>query len=387
MRLNRYLASTLFAGLFVTASFLSPAMGQEQALQPQGAWAITKIDKSTQGGNSYCTLSRKYDNGVVLSLGRNQAEEYSLAIDFQKQVFTKDKSLKINLQPGPGQIRAYDLMPASEKAVVVRLGWDAGFFGALNKSQQMKVKIADKNYAFAMPEIAKGQDDLEECMEGLQAAAKGSKDGDKTAASNNKDVLNADPKASKEFDAAKSDEKLAVAPAPKDASVKAEEESMPKAGAVAKNDEDAPKRRNFASKSSAEDDAKVAAPKEEKVAELPRRESGDAAIAVDVHDAALVDHQDVAGMAALHGLQRAQHRRFLRLADRDELERRRRADDLGATVPERVDAERLPVVAITAHGELHRPERTLGAGFRAHVRKPIDPWELCRVLVSVTRRS
>jgi CheY-like chemotaxis protein len=50
-------------------------------------------------------------------------------------------------------------------------------------------------------------------------------------------------------------------------------------------------------------------------------------------------------------------------------------------------AERLPVVAITAHGELHRPERTLGAGFRAHVRKPIDPWELCRVLVSVTRRS
>jgi CheY-like chemotaxis protein len=49
--------------------------------------------------------------------------------------------------------------------------------------------------------------------------------------------------------------------------------------------------------------------------------------------------------------------------------------------------ERLPVVAITAHGELHRPERTLDAGFQAHVRKPIDPWELCRVLVSVTRRE
>ena len=47
----------------------------------------------------------------------------------------------------------------------------------------------------------------------------------------------------------------------------------------------------------------------------------------------------------------------------------------------------IPVVAITAHGERHRPERTLDAGFQAHVRKPIDPWELCRVLVSVTRRD
>ena len=47
----------------------------------------------------------------------------------------------------------------------------------------------------------------------------------------------------------------------------------------------------------------------------------------------------------------------------------------------------LPVVAITGHTDRHRPERTLDAGFRAHVRKPIDPWELCRVLVSVTRRD
>jgi len=47
----------------------------------------------------------------------------------------------------------------------------------------------------------------------------------------------------------------------------------------------------------------------------------------------------------------------------------------------------IPVVAITAHGDRHRPERTLSAGFQAHVRKPIDPWELCRVLVSVTRRD
>lgn len=205
MRMNKYLTSTLLAGLFATVGLFSPAMGQEQPLEPQGAWAITKIDRSEQGGNSYCTLSRKYTNGVVLSLGRNQTEEFSLAIDFQKSVFEKDKAVKISLQPGPGQIRAYDMMPTSEKAIVVRLGWDTGFFDVLNQSQQMKVKIADQGYSFAMPEIAKGQDELQACMEDLKTAGKKSgQDVQKTAQT--KDVLNAEAmQASNEFSAGKVD--------------------------------------------------------------------------------------------------------------------------------------------------------------------------------------
>jgi CheY-like chemotaxis protein len=51
------------------------------------------------------------------------------------------------------------------------------------------------------------------------------------------------------------------------------------------------------------------------------------------------------------------------------------------------DGERpLPVIAITAHGEMHGPVRTLPAGFQAHVRKPIDPWELCRLVHSLAGR-
>ena len=47
----------------------------------------------------------------------------------------------------------------------------------------------------------------------------------------------------------------------------------------------------------------------------------------------------------------------------------------------------LPVIAVTAHGEQHGPERTLSAGFQMHLRKPLDPWELCRAVSSFTRRS
>ena len=47
----------------------------------------------------------------------------------------------------------------------------------------------------------------------------------------------------------------------------------------------------------------------------------------------------------------------------------------------------IPAVAITAHGEEHGPARTLAAGFQGHIRKPIDPWDLCRALTGIVRRG
>jgi CheY-like chemotaxis protein len=46
----------------------------------------------------------------------------------------------------------------------------------------------------------------------------------------------------------------------------------------------------------------------------------------------------------------------------------------------------VPAVAITAHGQDHGPERTLPAGFQAHLTKPIDPWELCQTISALARR-
>jgi len=47
----------------------------------------------------------------------------------------------------------------------------------------------------------------------------------------------------------------------------------------------------------------------------------------------------------------------------------------------------IPAIALTAHGAAHGPDRTLGAGFQAHLRKPIDPWELCRAVAGLVRRA
>lgn len=50
------------------------------------------------------------------------------------------------------------------------------------------------------------------------------------------------------------------------------------------------------------------------------------------------------------------------------------------------DGGGVPAIAITAHGDEHGPHRTLAAGFHAHLRKPIDPWELCRAVAQAVRR-
>jgi CheY-like chemotaxis protein len=47
----------------------------------------------------------------------------------------------------------------------------------------------------------------------------------------------------------------------------------------------------------------------------------------------------------------------------------------------------VPAIALTAHGGVHGPARTLAAGFQTHLRKPIDPWELCGAVARLVRRA
>lgn len=47
----------------------------------------------------------------------------------------------------------------------------------------------------------------------------------------------------------------------------------------------------------------------------------------------------------------------------------------------------MPAIVITAHGHPHGVDRTLAAGFQAHLRKPVDPWELARMVASYAGRK
>jgi two-component system CheB/CheR fusion protein len=46
----------------------------------------------------------------------------------------------------------------------------------------------------------------------------------------------------------------------------------------------------------------------------------------------------------------------------------------------------VPFLALAAESE-DGPDRTLAAGFQGHLRKPVDPWELCRVVAELARKA
>jgi CheY-like chemotaxis protein len=47
----------------------------------------------------------------------------------------------------------------------------------------------------------------------------------------------------------------------------------------------------------------------------------------------------------------------------------------------------VPAVAVTAFGHPHGVDRTLAAGFQAHLRKPVDAWELARTIAALAGRK
>jgi CheY-like chemotaxis protein len=48
--------------------------------------------------------------------------------------------------------------------------------------------------------------------------------------------------------------------------------------------------------------------------------------------------------------------------------------------------QKLPAIAVTGRTRLHDRGRAVAAGFQAYLTKPVDPWELCRVIAEVTGR-
>ena len=138
------------------------------SLSPTSGWAVNRITDAAGASGPYCALAREYENGTVVSLGRNTDGEYSLAVDFQKDRFDTGRAYSIMVQPAPGQARAFELAAATNRAMVVRLGRDSGFFQALQSSQNLKVDISGTAYTFSMPDIARGESDLQACVGSLQ---------------------------------------------------------------------------------------------------------------------------------------------------------------------------------------------------------------------------
>lgn len=163
------LSTIALSAILISTSPISYARAQEKAISslvsPKGNWSVQKMAANTDNG--YCALSRSYDNGQVLTLGQNVMKEYSLAIDYQTATLNMNKPYKVTLQPAPGQIRAFEMMAASQRAMVIRLGFDDSFMKAIEKSGVLKVQIDGKNSEFKISEFGDATSKLSTCMSNL----------------------------------------------------------------------------------------------------------------------------------------------------------------------------------------------------------------------------
>lgn len=218
---SRVILGAACAGLFLSSALVTPGLAQNAAsLSPQKGWAVQKLKDSK--GDDYCALSRPYSNKSVLTLARNNGDEYSLAVDLQEESLDSEKPYSVTLQPGPGQLRAYEVMPSSKSAFVVRLGADENFLDALTGSQNLRVQIGEQRYEYEVSEFPSGLNDLDACMtSGGKPAAKKEKEPVKEVkaeeapkASKAANILNAEPTSASRNFSAKKMTAAAAMPAP-----------------------------------------------------------------------------------------------------------------------------------------------------------------------------
>lgn len=174
MRIRPFLSSTALATALLTLGFAAPdAFAQKAAmLNPASGWAVTRIANAA-GGGDYCALARKFERETVVTIARNMQNEVSLAIDFQRPRLDSAKAMAVTLDPGAGQQRVYQVTPVSGSAFVVRMGQDAPFFSALEKTGYLRVEAGAQSFSFNINDIDAGQTKLDACVVALVAPAAG----------------------------------------------------------------------------------------------------------------------------------------------------------------------------------------------------------------------
>ncbi|QQG35184.1 MAG: hypothetical protein HYS17_06320 [Micavibrio aeruginosavorus] len=167
------LSGVVFGGLTMLSTVSWAQTAPKVTYNPQGEWAVTRVAAKGPGKEPYCTMARRFSDNVILTFARNAKDETSLAMDFQPNTLAKGQSYYVTLSAGGNEKRAFDVIPVSDKAMVIRMGQDAAFHNALSRSGALDVDVAGLQFEFNMPDMAKGHQDLGGCITSIVEPAAG----------------------------------------------------------------------------------------------------------------------------------------------------------------------------------------------------------------------
>ncbi len=151
------------ATLLSTSALTTTALAQKGvSLQPQSSWAVKNVNAGSD--SAYCAMARRFNNGLVLTVAKNNSGATSLALDFSTGSFDRAQSYPVTLDAGAGQQRNLNVSPISNKAFVLKIGNDDQFFSALEKTGYLRVELGGENYNFNLADIDAGRDKLDACL-------------------------------------------------------------------------------------------------------------------------------------------------------------------------------------------------------------------------------
>ena len=154
------LSTTVVGGVV----FASAAAQAGESFRPQGGWSVSKVAAKQSGATPYCALARRFGNGSILTFARNGFDETSVAVDVPKGGFKTGQDITVVFDAGAGQMRSYQTTPVSERGVVIRMGRDDAFYNALEQSGSLGVTVGAETFAFAIPDVKDGTQELAACL-------------------------------------------------------------------------------------------------------------------------------------------------------------------------------------------------------------------------------
>lgn len=170
---NLLLSSVMCGGVALMSSASWSQTAPKVTYRPQGDWAVTRMAASGAGKSPYCTMARRFGENVILTFAQNGNNETSIAMDFQPKTLARGQSYYVTLDPGAQEKRAFDVTPVSDKAMVIRLGADSKFHDALTQSGVLNVDVAGLQFEFSLPDMAKGNQDMDGCVTSIVEPAAG----------------------------------------------------------------------------------------------------------------------------------------------------------------------------------------------------------------------
>lgn len=155
------LLSLLVATSLSTPSLLANAKGVT-SLEPQTGWKQTKAD-------TYCTMTQRYMDNVVLNYARNNRGERSIALDMQASRFTPGKEVPVQVRAGSAS-RSYMLTPNSDSLMVINLGGGDEMEKAIADGQKVDVIVNGETFRVNTAEFKDATGQLGSCVTTLPNA-------------------------------------------------------------------------------------------------------------------------------------------------------------------------------------------------------------------------